>query len=134
MTMPITPEQIATLRQLDAKRTPGPWREVDGGRGRVLICVDDEQAIIECYARCFSKTHYPARVNRAFIVAAATAIIPALDEIERLRQALTTLDSICGNEIADEPENFRLLTAMQQIVRNALAPPDTDGTAEGVTE
>jgi hypothetical protein len=53
-------------------------------------------------------------------------------EVTRLRQELERLYRIASNECADEPENERMLVAMQEIARAALAavsvPPSTPKT------
>jgi hypothetical protein len=46
------------------------------------------------------------------------------DRLARQEHMLTVVDSILGNEVADEPENWRSLKAAQVIIRDALAPTD----------
>ena len=97
----ITAEQIARIRQLDADRTPGPWLwEVAESDFEIMVDDKHNRHIAITTAGC----------NAAFIVAAANAIAPALDEIERLRQKVKEQDA----------EIDRLHAELRAIVRSFL--------------
>lgn len=109
--MPISPAQIARIRQLDEGRTPGTWLyEVAESDFEIMADGKHNRHVAITTAGC----------NAAFIAASANAIIPALDEIERLREALcATEEAIMLNKIGHA---LRILAA-------ALAPSPAE---EGV--
>lgn len=81
----ITPERIADLRAMEAKATPGPWHaEIDEhygshpriyADGRLIAAIGNVEVERQDYWEADAK----------MAVAARNALIPALDEIDRLR-------------------------------------------------
>jgi hypothetical protein len=124
MTMPITPEQIATLRQLDAGRTRGvlTFESRDGYDNDGCECMHDIVSIDGKEYLDVLDTSDEGCVP--FLVAAANTLIPALDEIERLRQAVASV--IDAVEMTKRPCPFELVRLLPSL-RAALAA--TDDTA-----
>lgn len=83
----MTAEEIAKLRELCARATPGHWR-VDWtwtGKHSMPMCVESSNGKIVT----IMDEHEPADVANAEWMAAAREALPrALDEIERLRAEL----------------------------------------------
>ena len=87
---PLTPEQIAELRAIEAKATPGPWCQ--HLVSDTCVIGEDRSTIAETWPHGgidddfdFAEDVDQHEHNAAFIVAACNTIIPALDEIDRLR-------------------------------------------------
>ena len=76
----MTADEIAKLRELCANATPGPWGCGFSNRGRIMSSNEEI-----CSVWSSEETH---DANAAFIAAARKALPAALDEIERLSEAL----------------------------------------------
>lgn len=115
---PMTPAEIAELRRLCEAATPGGWQE-----GRAGICDvvhfdgDDVRGV----------AWVNGEANRAFVIAARTALPAALDEVERLtreRDAYRTDAENLHREGGPARRELRLLKA-----EHAKATSDRDRLA-----
>lgn len=104
--MTITPEEIARLRALEAKATPGPWtvgpQDPDAPYGPPAVLSPDHPAVKggEVYEgdtcigfaglalTCYDYPSETTQINYELIAAARNAMPRLLDEIERLRDEL----------------------------------------------
>lgn len=86
----ITPEEIARLRELEKKATPGPWKY---SRPFEWIESNKHQIIAQTWGKL--ETPFVNDVNNsALIIAARNALPDLLDEIERLRHELVETGAI----------------------------------------
>lgn len=97
----MTADEIARLRALCEKATPGPWRTGNAsaddfwhGKGSIL---HDEKVLF------VGNVNFDLAADAAFIAAARTALPSALDEIERLRSAQAkAMCTWCGFEASGD--------------------------------
>lgn len=83
----ITPEEIARLRALEAKATPGPWRE-DDRHSPAPHCVSIGDHVADVVSTSCSGMEgggFERDEDRMLSIAARNALPRLLDEIERLR-------------------------------------------------
>lgn len=95
----MTPARIQELRALCEAATPGPWgwykcgKEwllwADHGMREVVIDARRGNLRLRDFAKCLMIPFSPAHPDAALIAAAPTALPEALDEIVRLREALS---------------------------------------------
>lgn len=104
----MTNEEIARLRALCEKATPGPWKQswmwVD--KHSMPMCVEQDDGSGDGPAVC-RVDEYDERgpADAEFIAAARTALPAALDEIERMRGVL---ERISVGHHSGTPENDAL--------------------------
>lgn len=91
------PVDIARLRELLAKATPGPWKSLDDPDGLHQLWTDRSFTLDQLIARsCFK----PASKQNTDLIAALRNEAPALlDELERLRHQLKKPRSCDTDEI-----------------------------------
>lgn len=85
----MTEEQIAELRGLLSRATPGPWEVYDGDAAIVLAFPDHVATTILDTLPPDCRTAIEAEKNAALIAAARTALPGLLDEVERLKRLLS---------------------------------------------
>ncbi len=127
MTDPLTPERIAEIRNLAEKATPRPWEmhivdddmfmnaryiTAEGGRDDDLSETETpfhgEVVAITLLQTPRMADELRFEENGELIVTAANEIIPALDEIERLRARISDLESATRLSKTIAEQNYRI--------------------------
>lgn len=135
----MTPEEIAELRRLAEAGTPGPWAaEPWGDTDRDVVTKASDHHVIAELAG------YPRKArDAALIVAMRNKLAGMLDEIERLRQALSsievygsdTLSGPVGNQPDDRKWQREAVIEMTLRARNGGRRPEmTDIVARVLRE
>ena len=86
----VTPADIARLRELLAKATPGPWVSESDLGGDYLYSNETRRVIL---GEDYSSTCLPSKETYALIVEAVNALPAILDRLEKLERFVADVDS-----------------------------------------
>lgn len=115
MSDPLTPEELAELRRLDAEATPGPWRKYGGSFDHPIIAASSVELPTVDLGTIGSKA------DANYVVATRNALPRLLAEIERLRGENTSVREGMRRRVLFMEEEIKKAEAEIERLREELA-------------